>query len=108
MRLHKKRKVNADADASGYQLAMATSHRPDISHIVLASRAYSKDEEKQINRMFARLSSGQTVNGIVGGDIVTKYEVAADMTPFEGKDDVSLADRRSADLLKEIFRQHLP
>ena len=44
------------------------------------------------------------MNGVVGGEIVTKYGVAANMTPFEGKDDVSLADRRSADLLKEIFR----
>ena len=57
MRLHKKRKVNADADGAGYQQAMTVNH-PDISHIVLASRAYSKDEEKQINRMFTRLSSG--------------------------------------------------
>ena len=39
---------------------------------------------------------------------MTKYRVAADMAPFEGKDDVSFADRRSADLLKEMFRQHLP
>ena len=39
---------------------------------------------------------------------MTKYQVASDMVPFEGKDDVKLADRRVAELLKEIFRPYLP
>ena len=34
--------------------------------------------------------------------------VTSSMTPFEGKEDVQVADRRVADLLKEMFRHHLP
>lgn len=34
--------------------------------------------------------------------------MTSSMTPFEGKEDVQVADRRVADLLKEMFRHHLP
>jgi len=71
------------------------TNRPDISHIVLAGRAYSRDEEKQILNTFGRHSS-------------TDYRVNPSFVPFESKEDVQDADRRVADLLKEIFSLHLP
>jgi len=62
---------------------------------VMAARAYSKDEEKQFNDLFGRYGT-------------QRYRVAQSMTPFEGRDDLKDADRRVADLLKEMFRHHMP
>ena len=61
----------------------------------MAARAYSKDEEKDFNEKL-----------IKSGNV--RYRVAQSMTPFEGKDDTRMADRRVADILKEMFRHHLP
>ena len=61
----------------------------------MAARAYSKDKEKDFNEKL-----------IKSGNV--RYRVAQSMTPFEGKDDTRMADRRVADLLKEMFRHHLP
>ena len=61
----------------------------------MASRGYSRDEERNIEKMFAR-------DGMKG------WSVDASMVPFEGKNDIRDADRRVADILKELFRHHLP
>ena len=41
VKLNKKRKMSAAFDEAG-----GAATRPDITHIVMAARAYSKDEEK--------------------------------------------------------------
>ena len=61
---------------------------------MLASRAYSRDEEKKMNQTFARLASGGPVS---------KYRVAQSMVPFGGRDEVKRADKVVAEKLKEIF-----
>lgn len=65
------------------------------SHIVMAGRAYSRDEEKQITDTFTRH----------GG---SSYRGSSTFVPFEGRDDIQDADRRVADLLKGMFTHHLP
>ena len=76
-----------------------------VSHIVLASRAYSRDEEKKMSQAFARLASGQTAKD---DKVLSKYRVAESMVPFEGRDDVKRADKVVSEKLKEIFKPHLP
>jgi len=60
IKLFKKRKVTVEE---------AAPSRPDITHIIVAGRAYSKDEEKQIGASFAR-------NGC------TSYKVNPTLVPF--------------------------
>ena len=43
VKLNKKRKMSAAFDEAG---GAVPANRPDITHIVMAARAYSKDEEK--------------------------------------------------------------
>lgn len=85
IKLNKKRHAQAVEDAV----------RQETSHIVLAARAYSREEERQISQTLAK-------NGSV------EYGVDSSMVPFEGRNDIQLADKRVADMLKEMFRQHLP
>ena len=72
-----------------------TQAKPDVTHIVMASRGYSRDEERNIEKMFAR-------DGMKG------WSVDASMVQFEGKADIRDADRRVAEKLKELFSHHLP
>ena len=61
----------------------------------MAGRAFSRDEEKQIQDQFTR-------NG------TNTYKVSSNFVPFEGKADLQDADRFVSDLLKDIFQRHLP
>jgi len=92
LKLNKKRKVINHQELDQATIAAI---KPEISHIVMASRAYSKDEAKSLHKMFS-----------AQGDQL--YRVASSMAPFEGKDDVKNADRSVADVLKEMFRHYLP
>ena len=56
-------------------LADEEKGKPETSHIVMAGRAYSKDEEKQIGALFAKYGT-------------TNYKVSPDFLPFEGKSDL--------------------
>ena len=82
--------------SAAFDEAGGAATRPDITHIVMAARAYSKDEEKQINNMFAKAGNAS-------------YRVTTpSMTPFEGKDDIKNADIRVAEHLKDLFKYDLP
>ena len=75
---------------------------------MLASRAYSREDEKKMNLTFARHAGHQTQQSQTTSGATTKYRVAQSMVPFEGRDDVKRADKVVADKLKEIFQPHLP
>ena len=101
LKLIKKRKVSAvvpddhPSSSAAAAAGMMNQTKPDITHIVMASRGYSKDEERQLGKMFGRA-------GMRG------YSLEPSIVPFEGKEDVLDADKRVADILKELFRHHLP
>ena len=56
-------------------LADEEKGKPETSHIVMAGRAYSKDEEKQIGDLFGKYGT-------------TNYKVNPNFLPFEGKADL--------------------
>ena len=70
-------------------------NRNENSYIVLAARAYSKDEQDQFNKLLHSYGN-------------KKYRVSDKITPFASKDELTRADKGVADLLKEMFRHHLP
>ena len=79
---------------TGKEEEVVTS-RPSCSHIVIAGRAYSRDEEREIMKHFNEHGS-------------KSYGVSSSFVPFEGRDDIQDADRRVADLLKSMFTSYLP
>ena len=68
------------------------SRDSEASHIVIAARAYSKGEEKQINESFTKQGHAN-------------YRVSPSMALF---DSVKEADLDACELLKEMFADHLP
>ena len=101
--------MTAEQLMEGANTSVATAAA--VSHIVLASRAYSRDEERKMNQTFARLaSSGGSGGSAESGTAapVSKYRVAHSMVPFGGRDEVKRADKVVAEKLKEIFQPYLP
>ena len=66
-----------------------------VTHIVLASRAYSKEEGKGMHAVLNEKGS-------------MTYRLAGSCVAFDNKDDVTQMERRVADLLKETFKHRLP
>lgn len=89
IKLNKTRKTNVNAGEAEQQT------KNEISHIVMASRAYSTDETRELGRMF-----------LAQGD--NQYKMLGSIAAFKSKDDVQETDRKVADVLKEMFRHHLP
>lgn len=93
LKLNKKRKATAVQSQPDDQQAAAA--RPDVSHIVLAGRGYSRDEERALNAQLARHGTKD-------------LKVSSRLVAFADKEDLKGADLRATDILKEMFKQHLP